>query len=84
MRNSEVWANDIIHHIRRVRSEAERIPPIRQNTIKQSDTPSSPPTMDGAAIARALSDFCKNDNSITQALAIRLANLAERYPQRAA
>ena len=83
MRSSKEWADEIIHHIRRVRSEVELIPKIN-NTAEQPVQSAQTGMADGASIAMALSEYCRNDNSVTQTLAIRLSNLAAKYPQRAA
>lgn len=72
------WADDIIHHLQRIRAEAQPIAAAPR--APGAASPSNP--LDGAAIAAALAEHLKNDNSTTQSVAIRLANLAQKYPNK--
>lgn len=85
--DTKKWADDTIHHLRRVAAEARSLsvnPSLAQGDKQSSATPATQSGINGAAIAQALADFCRNNNSITQTLAIRLRDLADRYKQRAA
>ena len=81
----EEWADKTVRSLNRVHAALGGI------SGQGQGTPSSPggassltSTLNGAAIAVALAEYCRNNNSTTQSLAIRLANISARYPQRAA
>ena len=78
------WADNMVYHIGRVRDAAKNL----SSVIPPSDSPTPTSTstggLDGGQVAKALSEYCRSDNSVTQALAIRLSNLALKYSQRAA
>ena len=80
---AKAWADEIITHMKRVGDAAKALPQ-PSAAYSPGGTPSSPSAMSGAQIAVALAEYCRNNNSTTQSLAIRLANISARYPQRAA
>lgn len=78
------WSDNAVKNINRVSAALRGIPIIGQTSHSQGGTPESPVAANGAAIAQALADYMKTNNSTTQALAIRIVDLAARYHQRAA
>jgi Tfp pilus assembly PilM family ATPase len=39
--------------------------------------------LDPQAVGKALAELLKNDNTLSQSIAVRIANLSAKYPQRA-
>ena len=42
-----------------------------------------PNILDPQAVGKALAELLKNDNTLSQSIAVRIANLSAKYPQRA-
>lgn len=83
MRHKE-WADGVVESLGKV-GEAVRGVAGALGGIKSSHAPVQAQTgLDGAAIASLLAEYFRNNNATTQALAIRIVDLASRYPQRAA
>ena len=81
--NSRQWADRIIADIKRVTDAVKAASPssggspiAAHATVQASLNPD--------AVASALAEAVKSDNSTTQAIAIRLGQLYTKYPQRAA
>lgn len=87
MTSSKEWADKHIENIRRVGDEAARLAAsLQTQTPQQGKDAVAPNAQAGVtphAVATALAEAVKNDDSTTQAIAIRLSNLAAKYPERA-
>ncbi len=76
------WADDAIGHIKRVGDSASRISG-RSQAPRASNSPAPSAAVTPKMIADALAEMLKNDNSTTQAIAVRISNLAAKYPNKA-
>ena len=84
---SKEWADRVILDLHRIRDSIKPIGTgVNRSPVAYSigGTPQTPSSINGAAIAQALSDYLKSNNSTTQSLSIRITDLAARYKQRAA
>lgn len=79
MTQSEKWAEKALEDLRRVAALAKNIKPVLGAPSADNNAQEIDPTMVGNALAELL----KNDNSLTQSIAVRLTNLASRYPNKA-
>ena len=80
MTNKE-WADDVIKHNNRVIDSNRGV---KSSSGGPNTTAAANSGMTGAQIAVALAEYMKNNNSTTQTIAIRIVNLAAKYPTRAA
>lgn len=80
------WAEISIDKLRRLKAAAEGAKSAIGDQSVSSTVLSGAQhvAIDPRALTQAIADFCRGDNATTQALAIRLANLAAKYPTRAA
>ena len=79
MTSHKDWAEKTVESLKKVQEAVTNL-----NTAKKSTEGTEPDKISGKAVADALAEYCKSDNSTTQALALRLKNIADKYPQRAA
>ncbi len=88
MSQHEEWADRVVASMKRVKEAMVKPTEIEATrTLKTQPGADSGPNStlaEGAAMAAVLANYMKNDNATTQALAIRVANLAAKYPKRAA
>jgi hypothetical protein len=78
------YADNAVNHLSRVASAWKGIKGQGQAPYQPGGTPQSASAVNGEALAQALAEYLKTNNSTTQALAIRITDLASRYKQRAA
>lgn len=80
--SSREWAEEIIGNLKRIREAAKplQIAPAPGAGAAQAILNNK---LDPQSVAHALAEYMKNDNSVSQAIAIRAANLQQKYPQRA-
>lgn len=79
MTSHKDWSEKTVESLKKVQEAVTNL-----NTAKKTTEGAEPDKLSGKALAEALAEYCKGDNSITQALALRLKNIADKYPQRAA
>lgn len=72
------WADEAISNLKRVHAVSR---PAGISQGKESEQ--SAANVDSRVLALALADYLRSDNPTTQAIAIRVKNLMDKYPQRA-
>lgn len=77
--DSKKWADEVIKNNNRViASNKGLLAYVGTSNVATNNN------LTGAQIAVALAEYMKNNNSTTQTIAIRIVNLAAKYPTRAA
>ena len=82
--NSKEWADAAIENLKRVADVAAAIPAQNAAVPHSTGSPAAVPALDPHAVAEALAEAMKSNNSTTQAIAIRANNLSTLYPDKAA
>ncbi len=82
MTNASSWVDDAITHLKRLEKVAGEIK-IQAPTNAGPIVPQASTTADPHAVAAALAEFMKSDNATSQAISVRVYNLATKYSQKA-
>lgn len=73
---SREWADRAVADLKRVATAAKAV-----STASPSSSTAAGPA-DPRAVGQALAELLKSDNSLTQSIAIRIANLAAAHPNK--
>lgn len=85
MRGSREWADRIIEDLNRIQTAATAARPASASHLpgEAKLQAAAPAKLDPRAVAEALAEALTTDDSVTQAISVRVSNWAQKYPERA-
>lgn len=83
--NSKEWADDVIANLKRVEQAAKAISPAAAGANNGGPAGAqNNSTLSPDAVLQALATGCRSNSAVVQAIAIRLTQISQKYPQKAA
>jgi len=77
--DSKGWADRAVADLKRVAAAAKAVTPAAPGVGASAAVGAADPR----AVGQALAELLKSDNSLTQSIAVRIANLAAAHPNKA-